>query len=61
LGGLWLKLEELAEEAQRARWVRLLRGALEKRGWRRTCSSGRTANFRAVTAPLEADSLVSAT
>ena len=33
---LWLKLEELAEEAQRARWVRLLRGALEKRGWRST-------------------------
>jgi uncharacterized protein len=31
---LWLRLETLAEEAQRARWVRLLRGALEKRGWR---------------------------
>ena len=33
---LWLKLEELADEAQRARWVRLLRGALDKRGWRST-------------------------
>jgi hypothetical protein len=31
---LWLRLETLAEEAQRARWVRVLRGALEKRGWR---------------------------
>jgi predicted GTPase len=31
---LWLRLETLAEEAQRARWVRLLRGALEERGWR---------------------------
>jgi hypothetical protein len=33
---LWLRLEALAEEAQRARWVRLLRGALERRGWRST-------------------------
>jgi hypothetical protein len=33
---LWLKLEKLADEAQRARWVRLLRGAIDKRGWRST-------------------------
>lgn len=31
---LWLRLEELAEEAQHARWVRLVRSAMEKRGWR---------------------------
>ena len=31
---LWLRLETLAEEAQRARWVRVLRGALQKRGLR---------------------------
>jgi hypothetical protein len=33
---LWLKLEKLADEAQRARWVRLLRGSIDKRGWRST-------------------------
>jgi predicted GTPase len=31
---LWLRFEALAEEAQLARWVRVLRRALEKRGWR---------------------------
>ena len=31
---LWLRLEALSEDAQRARWVRLLRGAMERRGWR---------------------------
>src|SRR5690606_27178136 len=33
---LWLRLESLAPEAQRARWVRVLRGAIGEDGWRRT-------------------------
>src|SRR5690606_7981989 len=33
---LWLRLEALVEEAQRARWVRVLRDAMRDGGWRRS-------------------------
>src|SRR5690606_29579365 len=33
---LWLRLEALVEEAQRARWVRVLREAIREDGWRRS-------------------------
>jgi hypothetical protein len=32
--GLWLRLEASSGEAQRARWVRILRSAQDQRGWR---------------------------
>jgi predicted GTPase len=33
---LWLRLESLVPEAQRARWVRVLRAAIGEDGWRRS-------------------------
>lgn len=33
---LWLRLESLVDEAQRARWVRVLRTAIREDGWRRS-------------------------
>jgi len=33
---LWLRLEALVDEAQRARWVRVLREAIREDGWRRS-------------------------
>lgn len=35
LDALWIRLDALVSEAQRARWVRILRGSSHRRGWRK--------------------------